>query len=67
MLQSNAHPKRSFLSWLGAACILAAVYFTVSSNGYHPIAMLLIMGGNILVIVDARQGKKPHLPDLIPQ
>ena len=62
---SSASPKRSFLSWVGAVCVLAAVYFTLSAHAYSPIATLLILAGNILVIVDARQKKKVVLPSLV--
>jgi membrane-bound ClpP family serine protease len=64
---SPIRPKRSFLSWVGAACVLTALYFTLSADGYSPIAMLLIIAGNILVMVDARQKKEPQLPHLLPQ
>lgn len=62
---SSARPKRSFLSWVGAVCLLAAVYFTLSAHAYSPIATLLIIAGNILVIVDARQKKKIDLPGIV--
>ena len=67
LVQPVAPRKRSLFSWLGAACILSALLFTIASNGYNPIEMLLIIGGNILVIVDARQKKEHQLPHFLPQ
>jgi hypothetical protein len=67
-LQSSATPaKRSLLSWLGAACVFSALYFVVRTPGYSPMSMLLVIGGNILITVDARQKKEAQLTHLLPQ
>jgi hypothetical protein len=67
LLQAAARPKRTFLSWLGAACVLSGACVMLSAKSYSLSAMPFIIAGNILVTVDARQKKEPQLPHLLPQ
>jgi len=67
LFQSAAPPKRSFLSWLAAACVLSGACVMLSAKSYSSSAMLFIIAGNILVTVEARQKKEPQLPHLQPK
>ena len=64
---SSARPKRSFLTWVGTACMIPALYFLMASDGFSPLGALFFIAGNILTMVDNKQKKEPQLPRLLAQ
>jgi hypothetical protein len=66
LLQSPTPPKRSFLTWLAAACLLLGACFLIASTGHSLLGVLFTVAGNILGMVAARQKEEVGLPSLSP-